>query len=84
MQPITIHGIAPVVARAILDEPKKGSRFPQHGQNLLGNRQIIPLVSGTHIINMPRLSLLNDMLDRCAVILNGKPITPVSAVSVEW
>jgi hypothetical protein len=38
MELIMIHGIAPVVAWTTLDISKKGSGFPNNGQNLLGDR----------------------------------------------
>src|SRR5574341_575049 len=67
----------------ILDKPKKGSGFPKHGQNLLGDSQVVSLISTTHIIDKSWLTLQKDMFDRGAMILDGQPIATMAAIPIE-
>jgi hypothetical protein len=71
------------MAWTILDKSKKGSGFPKHGQNLLGDSQVVSLISSTHIIDKPWLTLQKDMFDRGAMILDGQPIATVVAIPVK-
>src|SRR4029079_5763428 len=68
----------------VFDKSDQRLRFSQQRQELFGHSEVFPLIASADVIDLSRLAVAEDSLNRGAMTLNRQPVSPLATVAVQW
>src|SRR4026209_679991 len=68
----------------VFDKSDQRLRFSQQRQELFGHSEVFPLIASADVIDLSRLAVAEDSLNRGAVIFNRQPVSPLATVAIQW
>src|SRR5689334_5401836 len=78
-----IHGVAPVVARAVGHPPDEHVRLPRQSQDLVGEHDVFDLVAAADVVDLAVATAAQHEVDGGTVIEHIEPVAHVTPVAVE-
>src|SRR5881296_2629296 len=80
---VAVQGIAAVMAGAVSDMPDQRQRLPEQLEDCLGYLLVGPLVDSPDVIDLTWSALVENQIDRPAMILHIEPIALLQPITIE-